>query len=56
MCYADITQNSENQQAADDIPKKIKIIIDEVHGKSCITSFYGFELMRDVIMEKLKKR
>lgn len=50
MCYGDITNNAK------DIPKKIKIIIDEVHGKSCVTTFYGFELMRDVIMEKLKKR
>lgn len=50
MCYGDITDNAK------DIPKKIKIIVDEVHGRSCVTSFYGFELMRDVIMEKLKKR
>lgn len=32
------------------------MIVEEVHGKACVTSFYGFELMRDVIMEKLKKR
>lgn len=50
MCYGDITGNVK------DIPKKLKIITEEVHGKSCVTSFYGFELMRDVIMEKLKKR
>eukprot|EP00178_Gracilaria_changii_P010911 TRINITY_DN31570_c0_g1_i1.p1 TRINITY_DN31570_c0_g1~~TRINITY_DN31570_c0_g1_i1.p1 ORF type:complete len:107 (-),score=13.14 TRINITY_DN31570_c0_g1_i1:254-574(-) len=50
MCYGDITEQ------ANDIPKKIQIIIDEIYGKSCATNFYGFELMRDVIMEKLKKR
>ena len=36
--------------------KKIKIIVDEIHGKNCATSFYGFELSRDAIMERLKKR
>lgn len=50
MCYGDITQDVK------DIPKKIKLIVEEVNGKSCVTSFYGFELMRDVVMDKLKKR
>jgi len=50
MCYGDITQNKN------DIPKKIRFVIEEVNGRSCVTSFYGFELMRDVVMEKLKKR
>jgi len=50
MCYGDITKNKN------DIPKKIQFIIEEVNGRSCVTSFYGFELMRDVVMEKLKKR
>lgn len=50
MCYGDITNLTT------DINKKIKIVVDEVQGKACATSFYGFELTRDVIMEKLKKR
>lgn len=50
MCYGDITET------APDINKKIQIIIDEINGKTCATSFYGFELSRDVVMEKLKKR
>lgn len=50
MCYGDITMQ------APDINKKIQIIIDDVHGRSCATNFYGFELTRDIIMEKLKKR
>lgn len=41
---------------APDINKKIQIIVDEINGKSCATNFYGFELTRDVVMEKLKKR
>lgn len=50
MCYGDIVEN------AHDINKKIQIIVDEINGKSCATNFYGFELTRDVVMEKLKKR
>lgn len=50
MCYGDIVEN------ANDINKKIKVVIDEINGKSCATNFYGFELTRDVVMEKLKKR
>ena len=50
ICYADITGNVE------DVTKKIKIIVDEIHGKNCATSFYGFELARDAVMETLRKR
>ena len=50
MCYADITGQAK------DLSKKIKVIIDEVQGKTCVSSFYGFELSRDAVMEKLKKR
>ena len=50
ICYADVTQKVE------DISKKIKVIIDEIHDPICATNFFAFELTRDAIMEKLKKR
>ena len=50
ICYADITGE------ANDVPKKIKIVVDEIHGRICATNFYGFELSRDSIYERLKKR
>ena len=50
ICYADITGE------ANDISKKIKLVIDEIHGRICATNFYGFELSRDKVYERLKKR
>lgn len=50
ICYADITGE------ANDVSKKIKIVVDEIHGRICATNFYSFELTRDRIYEKLKKR
>ena len=50
ICYADISGDGN------DVSKKIKIVIDEIHGRICATNFYGFELTRDRIYEKLKKR
>ena len=50
ICYGDLTFE------ANDVPKKIKMYIEEIHGRICATSFYGFELSRDVIYDKLKKR
>ena len=41
---------------ANDVPKKIKMYVEEIHGRICATSFYGFELAKDIIYEKLKKR
>jgi small subunit ribosomal protein S3Ae len=50
ICYADITSE------ANDVNKKIKIVVDEIHGRICATNFYSFELTKDKIAEKLKKR
>ena len=50
ICYADITME------ANDVSKKVKMIVDEIHGRICATSFYSFELSRDIVFEKLKKR
>lgn len=50
ICYADITGQKE------DICKKIKLVVDDVHGKTVATNFYGFELDKEAVMEKLKKR
>jgi small subunit ribosomal protein S3Ae len=50
ICYADITGEKE------DICKKIKLVVDNIHGKTLATNFYGFELDREAIMEQLKKR
>ncbi len=50
ICYADVTGQPS------DICKKVKIVVDEIHGRICATSFYSFELARDTIYEKLKKR
>ena len=54
ICYADIT--GEANDVANDVAKKVKIVVDEIHGRICATNFYGFELARDSICEKLKKR
>ena len=50
ICYADQTQE------AADVNKKVKMVVDEIHGKVCASSFHSFELQRDVICERLKKR
>lgn len=50
MCYADITSNFK------DVPKKIKMVVDDVKENICATSFYGFELSRECIFEMLRKR
>lgn len=50
ICYADISNQPQ------DISKRVKIVVDEIHQKFCATNFYSFELTRDAIMEKLKKR
>ncbi len=50
ICYADITGNIK------DVPKKVKMVVDEVHGTILATSFYSFQLSRDSIYERLKKR
>ncbi len=50
ICYADITKKTQ------DINKKIKFIVDEIHGSICATNFYSFELTRDAVCELLRKR
>jgi small subunit ribosomal protein S3Ae len=50
ICFADITKETK------DVPKKIRMIVDEIHGQICATNFYSFELSRDAIFEKLRKR
>lgn len=50
ICYADITENVQ------DVNKKIKFIVDEIHGSICATNFYQFELTKDAVQEQLRKR
>ena len=50
MSYADITG------AAKDVSKRVKVLIEEIQGSSCFTSFYAFELAREKIAAMLKKR
>lgn len=50
MSYADITG------AAKDVSKRVKVLIEEIQGSSCFTSFYAFELSREKIAAMLKKR
>lgn len=50
ICYGDITGDVH------DIPKKIRMIVDDIHGKICATNFYSFELSRDAVSERIRKR
>lgn len=50
ISYADITDNAR------DVTKKVKMVVDEIQGSLCATSFYGYELSREKIFALLKKR
>jgi small subunit ribosomal protein S3Ae len=50
ISYADITENAR------DVTKKVKMVVDEIQGNICATSFYGFELSKEKIFAMLKKR
>lgn len=50
ISFADITENAR------DVTKKIKMVVDEIQGNVCATSFYGYELSREKIFALLKKR
>ncbi len=50
ISYADITDNAK------DVSKKVKMVVDEIQGNICATSFYGFELSKEKIFAMLKKR
>ena len=50
ISYADITDNAR------DVSKKVKMVVDEISGNICATSFYGFELSKEKIFAMLKKR
>jgi small subunit ribosomal protein S3Ae len=50
ISYADITENAR------DVTKKVRMVIDEVQGSLCATSFYAYELSREKIFALLKKR
>jgi len=39
-----------------DVTKKIKIVLDDIVGNSCFTSFYEYQLCREKIAAMLKKR
>jgi small subunit ribosomal protein S3Ae len=50
MSYADITNS------ANDVSKRIKVLVEDIQGSSCFTSFHSFELSRDKISAMIKKR
>ena len=50
ISYADVTGNSK------DLSKRVKMIIDEIQGKTCFTSFYSYQLSREKVCAMLKKR
>jgi len=50
ISYADITANAR------DVAKKVTMVVDEVQGNICATSFYGFELSKEKVFAMLKKR
>jgi small subunit ribosomal protein S3Ae len=50
MSYADLTNS------AADVSKRIKLLVEDIQGSSCFTSFHSFELSRDKISAMLKKR
>lgn len=50
ISYADITDNAR------DVSKKVRMVVDEIQGNICATSFYGYELTKEKIFALLKKR
>lgn len=50
ITLADISRNGK------DVTKKIKVLIDDISGNTCMTSFYQYELCREKIAAMLKKR
>lgn len=36
--------------------RKVRLIIDEVEGRKCITSFYGVDMTRDKLCKMIQKR
>lgn len=50
MSFADISSSAK------DFSKRIKIIIDDIQGSSCFTTFHSYELAREKVFAMLKKR
>lgn len=50
MSYADITSSAK------DVAKRVKILIEDIQGSSCFTSFHSYELAREKVSAMLKKR
>ena len=50
ISYADITDNAR------DVAKKVTMVVDEIQGNICATSFYGFELSKEKVFAMLQKR
>jgi len=43
-------------QSEDKAWRKVKLVIDDVEGSRCRTSFYGLDATRDKIFAMIKKR
>ena len=50
MSYADITNSAK------DVSKRVKLLIEDIQGSSCFTSFHSYELAREKVSSMLKKR
>jgi small subunit ribosomal protein S3Ae len=48
--------NLADLQAVDDLEyRKVKLVVDDVQGKSCLTSFYGMDFTRDKLCSLIRK-
>lgn len=50
MSYADLTDSAK------DVSKRIKILIEDIQGSSCFTSFHSYKLSHEKVYAMLKKR
>ena len=48
--YGEIQENQKN------FTKKIRAVIEDVRGNKCYTTFYGFEVTRQTVMEQIKTK
>jgi small subunit ribosomal protein S3Ae len=51
VCLGDLMED----ESADHTCKKMKLKVEDIQGRSCITSFYGMDITRDKLSSMVKK-